>query len=74
MVEMWNNCLYEGGFWYPPFFIIIIIVLLLYSIFSKNRLTHIVSSRSSALESLNLRYAKGEIDKDEYEHIKQDLL
>jgi len=71
---MWYNCFSWGGFPLFPLLIISIIAFLVYSIFSNKRETIIVKKSNLALESLNNRYAKGEISKDEYKTIKNDLL
>ena len=71
----------DDGGWFGPLFmiifwvlIIVLIVLLIRSLLSSNR------SRSagpnledSALEILKKRYARGEIDKEEFEAKKKDL-
>ena len=68
-----------GGWW--PFFgaghfvgiiLLIGLVYLVFVLFRRN--LHSIHHGSSALEILKVRYAKGEITKEEYERLKADLL
>ena len=54
---------------------LVLLVGLIYLIFAVvRRDSHPVRHQSSALEILKIRYAKGEITKEEYERLKADLL
>jgi putative membrane protein len=59
------------------FFIAIIIGVILFIVWIVKRTTHSGTQAKTdikALEVLNDRYAKGEINKEQYEDIKKDLL
>ena len=59
------------------FFIAIIIGIILFIIWIVKRTAHSsaeTKTESKALEALKERYAKGEINKDQFEEIKKDLL
>jgi uncharacterized membrane protein len=71
---MWNNCFYWGGTPFFPLLIIFIIAYLVYSLFSKDKNRQVPMENDSISKTLNTRYVKGEIDKDEYETIKKDIL
>ena len=63
-------------FWFfPPFhglLTLLLVILVIWLIFGR-RHSHYGSSRSQALEILEGRYARGEIQRDEYLQKKQDL-
>ena len=63
---------------FMPIFWIVIIGLFLYFIFGRNRSSRTwVAGRGfedeTALDILKKRYAKGEINKDEFEQMKRDI-
>lgn len=64
-----------GGGWgmFPfmmPFFVLLIVLVVLYAVFGRRG----GQGQESALDILKKRYAKGEINQDEFERIKKDLL
>lgn len=64
-----------GGFFLMALFWIVVILLavwLLSNLFPKNQ-TSPVTGAESPLAILQQRYARGEISKEEYETIRQDL-
>ncbi|MGD9532842.1 MAG: SHOCT domain-containing protein [Candidatus Nitrosocosmicus sp.] len=66
------------GFFGVLFFIIIIILISRWLFWSNrygytSRYYYGHSSKDSAIKILNDRYAKGEITKDDYTHMKQDI-
>ena len=70
---MWSHHHEWVGMWPFPVIMIIIVVIGLYLIF---RPKYPMNSKAdeTALEILQKRYAKGEINKKEYEQIKKDLI
>lgn len=78
-MPMMPNWGWGGGFFWGPllmviFWIIILggIVLLIYALVSPKNVSS--SQGDSALEILKKRYARGEIDKKEFEERKKDLV
>jgi len=81
MMYYWSNGMHNG--WYMPglFFVmfifwVILIALAIIFIVRSMRHNHYDQYRHSsidALEILKQRYAKGEINKQEYEQIKKDI-
>ena len=67
---MWSNYMGMGmgGFGFFPLIGILFAGFIIYLLFSRTQ-----KSSQSALDILNKRYAKGEINKDEYDKIKGDL-
>jgi putative membrane protein len=67
----------HGWSWLPAvmwiFWIVLIIVVLLLIRSQAVSVRGLEASRESAEEILKKRYARGEIDKDEYEHKLSDL-
>ncbi len=63
-----------GGMWFMPVFFIIFWGLVIWGITAVVRGQRGSSSPDSALEVLQKRYARGEIDKEEYEEKKKDLV
>ena len=57
------------GFGHPILFLIIVAVILYFIFGSKCRAKH----SKSALDIAKERYAKGEINKEEFEQIKKDI-
>lgn len=53
-----------------PAFVLILILLAALGTFSPSRAYH---ATGSALENLNVRYARGEISRDEYVRVRADL-
>lgn len=66
---MWDWGMPFGGFWFVLFLVLLFVVLLL-----RSPHRHLPPMRSSALELLEQRYARGEIGREEYLQKKQDLL
>lgn len=67
-----------GGFswgWYMPIFMVLFWVMIIWAIVALVRGTARPGGETeSALEVLRKRYARGEIDKEEYEGKKKDLM
>ena len=63
---------YGGGMMWV-FWILIIVALVWFVTFATRRGDISPRSEKSALEILKERYAKGEIDREEFEHKKKDL-
>ena len=84
---MWNwfhgGC-GPGGFWFMPIIMIVVVGLIVWGIAAAVRRTGWAGgggccgnssiSSESALEILKKRYARGEINKDEYEEKKKNLI
>jgi putative membrane protein len=71
---MWGNQGFMGGFmWIFWIAIIVGIILLVKWIVQQNRPGGQQQGENS-LEILKKRYARGEIDKEEYDRIRKDLL
>jgi len=66
VVIMYYDCWTMGGIPFFPLLMLIAIVYILYKLFSKDDV-------NSSLDTLNKRYAKGEIEKGEYDAIKKDI-
>ena len=66
---------FGGGIMMLVFWVLLIafIVWIVREVIGKNTHSHSGSSGSDALEILKERYAKGEIDKQEFEQKKKDL-
>lgn len=63
-----------GWFWWLFILIIFLLVILFVVRANRSRMTRgDMSSKKSAREILEERYAKGEIDKEEYEEKKKNL-
>jgi putative membrane protein len=75
---------WRTGMWVFPILMPIVILVALYLIFGRGgfrppwyeagRHDRELRETESALDILKKRYAKGELTKDEFEQIKQDLL
>ncbi|MCF7794431.1 MAG: SHOCT domain-containing protein [Candidatus Cloacimonetes bacterium] len=66
MMDAWNT---SNSFWYIviPIFLLVVLFLGIY-IFKSNKI------HSNAIEVLKVRYAKGEISKEEFEQMKRDIV
>jgi putative membrane protein len=65
-----------GGMWFGWIFWVIIIALIIWLLInqsSRNRQNYQPPQQESALDILKKRYARGEINKDEFEEKKKDL-
>jgi len=73
---MYHN-MFWGGMWFNWLFWVIIIVLIAWLVMSKVNRSHKNqdpgSSKESSLDILKNRYAKGEINKKEFNEKKKDL-
>ncbi|NOX65653.1 MAG: SHOCT domain-containing protein [Chlorobi bacterium] len=72
------NGMFGGGMWFSWLFWIILIVVVVWAIIqfgNRNQPTNITNNteRETPLDILKKRYAKGEITKEEYERMKNDL-
>ena len=68
---MWHEYHWFGGMWPFPFIMMLIFGYILYLIFKPKDSNH--PKPEKALEILQKRSAGGEIGKEEYEQIKQDI-
>ena len=74
---------WRGGMWIFPLLMIIIMLVIVCSVFVKRGFrppwqdsdysSKTVGGLETALDILKKRYARGEISKDEFEQMKQDL-
>lgn len=79
---MYPNCAWLGPMWFfpmvVPIIMLIAMVLCLYFFFGRGGgrppLPPGGPESESALEILKKRYARGEINKEEYEQVKRDIL
>jgi putative membrane protein len=78
-----QECFWWGPAWFfpmaLPIIMVLVLVLCLYFIFGRTGARPFGEAQSgrdtdSALDILKKRYARGEITKEEYEQIKNDLL
>ena len=78
---MFHNWFWGGGFWFGWVFWVAIIGLIVYLIVNqgnKNREFHLpppqmLPHQDSPLDILKKRYAKGEINKEQFEQMKKDI-
>ncbi len=72
----WGGMGWAGGFIMIVFWIIVlaaIIIFIRWAVSSKGPASSAPEQRESALDILKKRYARGEIDKEEFEQKKRDL-
>ena len=70
-----------GGMWIFPALFLAILLVMLYLVFARDRAPRSESTRHSellprsetALEIVEKRYARGEINREEYQQMKNDL-
>jgi putative membrane protein len=65
---MWYDCINMGGIGFFPLLLILLIAFFTYNLLVKEKVRF-----NSSLDILNSRYAKGDIDKDEYERIRREI-
>ncbi len=74
---MFHNWFWGGGLWFGWIFWVAIIALIIYLVVNqgnKNRQIHLPPPPpDSPLDILKRRYAKGEINKEQFEQMKKDL-
>ena len=74
----WMGGGFTGGIFYLVFWglILLVLVLLVIKLFrtSKSRQTGPIKDRYDSMEILKVRYARGEIDQQEYLRMKRTLL
>mgnify|MGYP000265128655 CR=1 FL=1 len=69
-----------GGMWIFPFIGIILMLLVVYLIFGRGNFkppwhdSDQAHDSQSALDILKIRYAKGEITKEDFEQMKRDIM
>jgi len=76
--SMWSGHLWMGGMWLFPLIMLFVILMLVSSIFGRRNVTpsgnHSIQEKPETAQNiLKKRYAKGEITKEEFETIKQEL-
>ena len=69
-----DHWMFGGHMWLFWLFIIVFVFVVLKMIIQQNRSKKNGNENESSLEILKKRYAKGEIDKEEFEQKKKDLL
>jgi len=74
-IMRYGNSMMAGwfGMMIIPVIIIVIVVFIVYKLLQKNNINDI-GERDNSLEILNERFARGEINEDEYNHKKELLL
>lgn len=72
----WGDTWWHGGMWIYPLIMLTIMLLVIYLVFARGgwRPPWSGTRSETALEILKKRYARGEISKEEFEQIKQDLI
>lgn len=76
MFHQWGFNMGWGGMWFQFFLWIAVVALALWAIIrfsSQHRDEHDRTERKSAMDILEERYARGEIDREEFEQKKHDL-
>ena len=68
--KVWYDCMSMGGMRFFPLLIMLLVVYFIYSFFKKDKYNKNINTD---LDTLNNRYARGEINKDEYDTIKRDI-
>ena len=82
---MGHECFWGGGMWVlpalTPIIMVILLLIIVYLVFGQARFrtprgpdNGRMESSETAIEMVKKRYAKGDIEKEEFERIKKDIL
>jgi len=81
---MGHEYFWGGGMWIFPIIMFVVMLVVVYLIFGRGRMAppwfdsdrhyHREDTSDKALDILKQRYAKGEINKEEFERIKKDIM
>ncbi|VAW22958.1 hypothetical protein MNBD_BACTEROID01-2367 [hydrothermal vent metagenome] len=78
---MWTEHFWMGGMWIFPFIMIIVVFFVVFMVFGRggfrppwNQNYYQNEQKETPIDILKKRYASGEINKEEFDRIKKDII